>query len=160
MAKCLVYNLSPSYCYKRHKCRCNICLSWKRDAAQRTNNMGLARERSRVWRLNNLERSRNNSKDYQKRHPEKPLQWQLKKYGLTLGDYYNLCKEQGNRCAICGSDVGGMHRGKTRLCVDHDPSTGEIRGLLCGYCNIGLGNFKHSTKSLNKAIQYLEGDVY
>lgn len=156
MVNCKVYNLSPSYSYKRFKCRCEICLAWKKESAERTNDKERAKERARIWRLNNLERSRNNSKNYQKNHPEKLLEWQLKKYKLTLEEYNKLCDEQGNKCAICENNPGGMQHGKKRLCVDHNKLTGNIRGLLCGYCNIALGNFKHSKNILNNAIQYLE----
>lgn len=42
------------------------------------------------------------------------------------------------------------------LCVDHNHKTGEIRGLLCGLCNSGIGHFKDKIKLLKKAIKYLE----
>lgn len=41
--------------------------------------------------------------------------------------------------------------------MDHDHTTGKIRGLLCFGCNTGLGKFKDSIVILNKAINYLKG---
>lgn len=74
-------------------------------------------------------------------------------YGITIEEYDNIFKDQGEGCAICGiSKPGG---GKGRFRVDHDHITGKIRGLLCDKCNIGLGCFNDKTEILTKAIQYL-----
>ena len=150
-------DLAPSSTYRYYNCRCERCLQWKKESAKRTNDKELARTRSKEWRLNNLEKSRENSKHYQKIHPEKVLEWQLKKYGLTLEQY----KAFGNKCMICDKKPHGMSNGKLRLCVDHDHKTGKIRGLLCGACNIAIGHFYHNSELLKKAILYLEqnGDV-
>jgi Recombination endonuclease VII len=40
------------------------------------------------------------------------------------------------------------------LCVDHDHSTGQVRGLLCKRCNYALGLLE-DTKSLVRAVEYL-----
>ncbi len=41
------------------------------------------------------------------------------------------------------------------MSVDHDHVTGKIRGLLCHYCNVGIGNFRENQESLAAAIEYL-----
>ena len=45
---------------------------------------------------------------------------------------------------------------KNALTVDHNHVTGQIRGLLCTNCNLGIGNFKDKTELLKNAIKYLE----
>ena len=74
MATCIKTNLSPSYAYKKG-CRCETCCEWKRIAEFPRREQ--AREASRLWRLQNLERSRQNSKNYQKNNPRKLLQFQF-----------------------------------------------------------------------------------
>lgn len=74
-----------------------------------------------------------------------------KKYGLTLDQFDELLASQHGACAICLREQVGM-----RLHIDHDHSTGKIRGLLCSNCNTGLGMFGDSVDGLIAAIQYLE----
>ena len=71
------------------------------------------------------------------------------KYGLTRADYETVLEAQDGACAIC--------RGKRpyRLCVDHDHSTGEVRGLLCRRCNKVLRDVRDSVYVLNGAVMYL-----
>lgn len=89
-------------------------------------------------------------------NPERKLRYDLKKnFGLTLEDYNNLLESQDHRCAICGTTDTTYSRGN-RLHVDHDHATGEVRGLLCGHCNLGVGQFFDNTHLLSKAITYLE----
>lgn len=76
----------------------------------------------------------------------------LRKFGLTLSVFQEMCRLQDDRCACCGIKVLPPKR---RLAVDHDHATGRNRGLLCHHCNTGLGNFFDSPLLLIKAIEYL-----
>jgi hypothetical protein len=73
-------------------------------------------------------------------------------YGMSANDFEDLLKTQNNVCAICGDSASGF---KQRLSVDHDHLTGQLRGLLCHYCNMGLGSFRDSPDRLLAAIDYL-----
>lgn len=78
----------------------------------------------------------------------------LRLYGISYNDVKKIQQKQKNVCAICGtSEPKG--NGKA-FHVDHNHSTNEVRGLLCGACNIGLGLFNDSPEQLQKAIKYLE----
>ena len=55
---------------------------------------------------------------------------------------------QGNKCKIC--DQEGP------LVVDHEHTSGIVRGLLCSRCNQGLGSFRDNPNYLSSAIAYLE----
>ena len=73
----------------------------------------------------------------------------FRKYGLTQAKYNSLFELQKGRCQICGGDLNhGLN-------VDHDHKTGTVRGLLCSYCNTGLGLFRDDVSTLARAIAYL-----
>lgn len=67
-----------------------------------------------------------------------------------------MLKQQNDCCKICKKHKSLF---KTHLHVDHDHSTGKIRGLLCQKCNQGIGYFYESIASLQNAIKYLSGEV-
>lgn len=70
-------------------------------------------------------------------------------YGLTESDYESMVSAQNGVCKICSQP---SHR---RLCVDHDHTTGKVRGLLCDPCNRGLGLFRDNPELLRDAADYL-----
>ena len=76
-------------------------------------------------------------------------------YGISTQDFDALYLSQGRVCLICKTD-------SSRLCVDHNHLTCEIRGILCNSCNTALGHFKDSKELLLNAYKYLEekGDYY
>ena len=71
------------------------------------------------------------------------------KYGISIDQHNELLVMQNCVCGICG----GVDN--ARLAVDHDHSSGRVRGLLCRGCNIGIGNFKENVDVMNKAVEYL-----
>lgn len=82
----------------------------------------------------------------------------LRRYGISVVEYQALFDKQKGVCAICGKPETRLHKGViARLSVDHDHTTGEVRGLLCQPCNQGLGSFKDSVENLESAIDYLMG---
>jgi recombination endonuclease VII len=85
------------------------------------------------------------------------LKWQ---YGITLEEYNELLRKQGGVCLICEAAPAEIRNGKiVSFPVDHDHKTGKVRGILCGFCNRGLGSFKDSKEFLERAIKYLDGSL-
>jgi hypothetical protein len=75
------------------------------------------------------------------------------KYGITVEQYDELLAAQGGLCACCGSD---SPRGRgTYFPVDHDHDTGEVRGLLCTPCNVGIGALGDTEEGVLRALEYL-----
>lgn len=79
--------------------------------------------------------------------------WLKKKYGISLDEYNNMKADQEGCCKICKRHESEIGKG---LVVDHCHKEGHVRGLLCGHCNRGLGDFKENINSLQLAIKYLE----
>lgn len=73
-------------------------------------------------------------------------------------NYRELFEKQSGVCAICSQpeSITSKDGSVRRLAVDHCHKTGTIRGLLCSSCNVALGQFKDSTDSLARAIEYLK----
>lgn len=102
------------------------------------------------WLKKNLQKNKDRRKYLRTLDKTRVKNSELKShYGITLDDYNNLIKIQDNKCKICDKYI-------EKLCIDHCHTTGKVRGLLCKYCNSGLGFFKDSLQSLKSAIQYLE----
>lgn len=84
------------------------------------------------------------------RRDRRASRWRL--YGMSDDDYMAFYDAQNGRCRAClvafDDDVYGM-------CVDHDHSTGIVRGLLCSPCNVGLGMFGDDPERLERAARYL-----
>ena len=72
-------------------------------------------------------------------------------YNMSVNDYFDMLNSQGGGCAICST----CPPQGSPLKVDHNHDTGEVRGLLCQNCNIGLGHFKDSPSLLYRGIAYL-----
>lgn len=75
-------------------------------------------------------------------------------YKLTPEDYYKMLALQQGVCAIYKERASSALT--DRLCVDHDHATGQVRGLLCQYCNTALGQMKDNPGLLRMAANYLE----
>lgn len=73
-----------------------------------------------------------------------------RKYGVTHERFLEMLDAQDRRCAICDVAIGhGAH-------IDHDHTTKQVRGLLCGHCNRGIGTFRDSSDVVMKAAAYLK----
>jgi len=112
------------------------------------------REKSKAWRLKNLERwkvlqARSQSRPHNKERLRR--QRRLKKYGLTHQTFEALYAKQQGKCAICSAPFVG----RRKVHIDHCHDRKCVRGLLCGTCNSGLGHFKDDIVRLQMAIQYL-----
>lgn len=75
-------------------------------------------------------------------------------YGLTTEQFDALLAAQDGKCAICGT-TEWRGRGKSPH-VDHCHETRRVRGLLCDFCNRGLGMFGDDPARLRAAAAYLE----
>lgn len=80
----------------------------------------------------------------------------IRAYKLTPADAEYILEHQGYKCAICGYDLTNPK--KRRL--DHCHTHGHARGVLCNWCNVGLGHFRDDPEVLKAAIHYLENNTH
>lgn len=66
----------------------------------------------------------------------------------TPEEYDRLYAAQQGKCAICLES-------KPVLGIDHDHTTGIVRGLLCGKCNSAIGFLRDSAELTARATEYL-----
>lgn len=78
-------------------------------------------------------------------------------YGITGEQYGEMLAAQKGLCAICGRPETAMINGQPKIMhVDHCHATDQVRALLCGSCNGGLGLFKDDPTVLRAAADYIE----
>lgn len=103
-----------------------------------SNNRDKVNQARKAWREKNREREKANRRRL--------------KYGITQQEFNNLLHNQNGLCAICNEQMPF----EKAICVDHDHTTGKVRGLLCYFCNLALGITKDRPRILRKAAEYLE----
>ena len=101
------------------------------------------------------ERRKKNPEEYRKYKRNRDL---IRTYGITLDEADQLFAEQGHCCAICKTTDNTSNKGKgtTSFSVDHCHDTGEVRGLLCDPCNLGLGQLGDTEEALERALDYIK----
>lgn len=73
------------------------------------------------------------------------------RYGLTVAQWLEIYKLQNKKCPICQKALHkpGNMEGRRAASVDHDHTTGRVRGLLCYRCNrfvIGRNNAERAKR--------------
>lgn len=87
-----------------------------------------------------LERRKQNKAKNPEKYRRTSKNTELKRnYGIDIAQYEEMMKNQEFMCLICKTHQSEVPRS---FAVDHNHSTGAIRGLLCGDCNRALGLFK------------------
>ena len=134
---------------------------WKHERQRQwyIKNRELSIERAKVWQEANPARFKELRKQWKERNAEKVRfsrrKGQLKrKYNLTHDQFEALVTQQKGLCAVCGKTPFPR-----MLAADHDHTTGEVRGLLCRRCNLGVGwaevFFVHERPLIRKMLSYL-----
>jgi hypothetical protein len=90
--------------------------------------------RAARWRLDNPEWHREHNRKY--------------RYGVSPEVYDALLSAQGGHCVFC------KHK---RLVVDHDHTTGQVRGLICKVHNTALRNFGDDEAGVLRLLAYVRG---
>ena len=111
------------------------------------------RKDEKLWRQANPERYRARVKSYRfltilrgsqnaaKRNGHQPIK-------ATVQEFTCWYKSQPRVCQICGTTE--------HLVVDHCHSTGNLRGIVCRYCNTIVGILEGKQAQLQQCVEYLK----
>ena len=108
----------------------------------------------RVYRQTHRERLRTYFRDYHQRHRARLLAnnypRKLKRdYGITPEQYALMLEGQGGGCFFCPTKKG------RRLVVDHDHTTGTVRGVLWISHNAALAALGDGLDGIDRVLVYL-----
>jgi len=121
--------------------QCRICVNEQNRAAYEPLTIA-----ERAERRNSFP-SRAKGKHYQRKY----------KYGLGEEQVRELLEYQGGGCGICDRplDLDATDK-KSKVAVDHNHETGEVRGILCQNCNTGIGMFDEDPRTIRRALAYVQ----
>ncbi len=113
-------------------------------------------KRSNNFRKNHKEQSKGYWKEYYRKNrdivkQQCRLSGYKRTYGITIEQRDEIIKKQHGVCAICKIELATD--------TDHNHVTGRVRGILCHYCNAGLGFFRDNPLIILSAAQYIENDA-
>lgn len=103
------------------------------------------------------------SKAYLTRNPDvsghNNLMRKFTQRGLTLDRYHSMAERQDFLCDMCHEEPRPRKSSKRvffdNFVIDHNHSTGKVRGLICVDCNAALGMLRDSSLIAMKAADYL-----
>lgn len=75
-------------------------------------------------------------------------------YGIDLIEYAMLFNKQGQRCAACLAALD-INTGDRDVHLDHNHSTGAVRGIVCKKCNSIVGLCGENPVTLARIAQYI-----
>lgn len=121
---------------------CVVCGREQKRARNRTpEQKAAAKANLQEWKKNNRDR-----------HLLHRRTSRYKIYGLNEQQFDALLASQNSLCPGCGDKLFADKATN----IDHDHTTGKVRGLLCMRCNIALGVVRDSVETLLRLGIYLE----
>lgn len=133
------------------KCsRCGVLKSlWEFNRCNKASNgrQGNCRECSRD--VGKLATTRRRASEYYQENKEANFFTRIRRvFKLSVEQWDEMMLKQGGMCAICDEE--------SKLGVDHDHVTGNVRALLCNQCNSAIGLLNESPTTIRKAAGYIE----
>ncbi len=111
---------------------------------------------SKSYYQSNIDKVQERHSEYYELNKVKARNSKLKnRYKLTREEYDSMLEQQDNCCACCGEPfIRTPH-------VDHNHTTGKVRGLLCAGCNTGLGQYEKKNYLFEDyLIKFGNGDYF
>lgn len=115
------------------------------------------RAKHKAWRDENKDKVRDYARATYRNNPETQRRRKGVHFAATQ-TVESLRIAQSDRCAICKRQFAELK--PKEICVDHDHAISDgspnVRAILCGACNKGLGMFRDSPQLMREAAAYLE----
>lgn len=112
-----------------------------------------ARRYNAAYRVRHADKLKAYDVAYRQANPRIIKNNNLRLNNWTLPQYETALIEQNNRCAICSRDLRLLP--SKHVHADHCRIAKKPRGVLCHWCNIGLGLFSDNIGNLTAAVDYL-----
>lgn len=110
-----------------------------------------SKEQKKQYYQNHREERKVKDKQYYETHQNEIKKYRLKHYyGITSIQFYTILKQQSYKCAICGKKINERSAN-----VDHNHTTGAVRGLLCTQCNLNLGTYERMKNYEREIKEYV-----
>lgn len=116
---------------------------------------GCLRAYNRAQYAKNPERARGYQRQWAGKNPARTRAIKRKHNWAKQGIDPQAAKAALEKFSGCCELCERNYPGKSGWHVDHDHATGRVRGVLCHWCNTGLGRFRDSVDLLRKAAQYV-----
>jgi len=111
------------------------------------------REYNRSYRTRHLERTKAWNRQWRAENPSVVRRNNLRRIGFTPEIFDEAVRLQGGKCGICRINLALLP--PKNVHADHDHATKKPRGVLCNFCNAGLGHFADDLWRLKNALKYL-----
>jgi hypothetical protein len=118
------------------------------------------REYKQVWYKANRDRKIEDQRRWRQNNPGYQRRYSLRRrYDLSPSQFDEMLAAQENRCAMpdCRSPEPGGRTGQ--WFIDHDHTTGKVRGLLCVSCNTKLGFYENNRHRFSSFERYINDGV-
>lgn len=131
--------------------------AWYHHKAQDPSWRAARTARASAWKRANPEKVKAAKKRWREANPERAkyaekMRLFKSNYALTKERFEALWTAQGGKCAICDRELEKLGR---QTHVDHCHAQGHVRGILCEWCNHGLG-YVEKPGYLDRALAHLE----
>ena len=132
----------------------------------RKKNLEVVRAGNRTYMANDRaidpEKYRERYKEYAQRKRRQNPNWKRDRhlmtlYGITVAQRDEMLIARGRICDLCLKKMPD-HDGVTGPVIDHNHTTGKIRGILHSDCNRALGLLKEDITALQRAPRYILTD--
>jgi len=105
-----------------------------------------------AWLKANPERHKRAQREWRHANNKGHEYHQKYTYGLSTCDRTFIYVRQNGCCKVCGNAVP-----YDEIKTDHNHKTGEVRGLLCGNCNVLVGWVETRQHLLPAVLEHING---